>query len=242
MLTKNSVFFDFPALCCYTACIFSNMPCLPFNSRVDIALLRNAIQITILLLLNPQQTNWFTGDCFSVVKNFMVIVLTVTEYDLCRAAHLFCILWQEKTLLENCVVANVILQQNKCIKSKGWLKCQKNCFVSKEFKQNSNQVSYLYIYINIYIYIYIYIYICFFASASFSFSITYDLMPCAQFIILPRITNGTPVNSICLEEFTVLKSSNNILCRYIPTVKIIRRWFKVFLLLKKNSFIYCNWM
>ena len=50
-----------------------------------------------------------------------------------------------------------------------------------------------------------------------------------------RITNGTPVNSICLEEFTFLTSSNNIFCGFISTVKIIRRGVKGFPPVKKTA-------
>ena len=84
----------------------------------------------------------------------------ITKYDLCRAVHLFGVLWQKTTLLESSVVPSVILQQNEYIKSNGWLKCQKHCFISKQFKWGSNPVSYLHSF--------------FFAPASFSFSIMCD--------------------------------------------------------------------
>ena len=67
----------------------------------------------------------------------------ITEYDLCRAVHIFCVLRQKATLLESCVIASVILQQNEYIVSNRWLKCQKHCIISKQFKQDSNPVSYL---------------------------------------------------------------------------------------------------
>ena len=84
----------------------------------------------------------------------------ITEYDLCGLVHLFRALWQKTTLLESFVVSSAILQQNEYIKSKGWLKFQKDRFVSKPFKQNSNAVSYLHSF--------------FFAPASFSFLVMYD--------------------------------------------------------------------
>lgn len=69
-------------------------------------------------------------------------------------------------------------------------------------------------------------------------------MSCVQSIILlHRITNVTAVNLICLEEFRFLTSSNNVLCGFMSTAKIIRRGVEVLLLLKKtvtSTIIECN--
>ena len=54
-------------------------------------------------------------------------------------------------------------------------------------------------------------------------------------ILLPRITNDTLVNSICLEEFIFLTSLNNILCGFMSTAKILRRGVEFLLLYKKPA-------
>ena len=119
--------------------------------------------VTLFLLFNPQQTNCFR-DCLSVVKNFRLLEKNVTYFEIweeenMREYDLFRVLWQKTTPLERCVVSSVILQYNEYMKSNRWLKFQKNCFVSKQFKQNSNPVSCLH---------------SFFGPASFSFLIMYD--------------------------------------------------------------------
>ena len=55
-------------------------------------------------------------------------------------------------------------------------------------------------------------------------------MPCVKsIIVVPRITNGTTINSTYIDEFRLLTSSNNI-CGFISTVKTLRR-VEFFLLL-----------
>ena len=48
-------------------------------------------------------------------------------------------------------------------------------------------------------------------------------MPCVKsIIVVPRITNGTTINSTYIDKFRLLTSSNNI-CGFISTVKTLRR-------------------